>query len=404
MLTELLERKPGTSAMPERCRWLMQALAVLVFSLAVTRPAQAGGCFTDGDCNDDVFCTDDICLCGPLGCPGICFNVSNCEDGLVCNGTELCRTTDGTCQPGTPIICGEGEVCSETVPGCTVCETDSDCDDQNDCTADVCFPDPLDPRCEHTPLSGQACNDGDLCTNSDTCSAGVCVGQPVVCDDGNDCTADTCNPSNGACEFFPLGDGASCNDNKLCTPVDQCQGGVCVGGPIDGCVDLELRGPDGPIVVGDVVEIQLRAIRNGCPPPPPQVPCPADTQPIVGMQVLFSWDPAFFELADPAETGTCNPEDPCDDPNPCVVDCVESEGYNWGSSLYPNDCAGDAINAPCTALPCTGGVPGNDGNAMYLAFGQLCDNQPAPPACVPTEGLWVTSLKFKALAATAGVS
>ncbi len=412
MLTELLERKLGTCAMPDHCRWLVQALAVLMFSLAVTPPAQAQDCSGPGDpiCNDGISCTDDMCVCGAF-C--ICFNISNCADELVCNGTELCCTTsggcDGTpwgeCQPGTPIVCGDGEVCSETVPGCTVCETDSDCDDENDCTADVCIPDPGDPRCEHTPLPGQACSDDDLCTNPDTCAADVCVGQPVVCNDGNDCTADTCNPSSGACEFFPLGEGANCDDNDLCTPVDECHGGVCVGGPKGGCVDLELRGPEGPIAVGDVVDIQLRAIRNGCPPPPAQVPCPVGTQAVVGMQVVFTWDPAIFELADPAETGTCNPEDPCDDPDPCVVNCGEFDQYNWGTSLYPNDCAGDGINAPCIALPCTEGVPGNDGNAKYLAFAQLqCDGQPAPPACVPTTGLWVTSLKFKVLGATAGVS
>ncbi|PIE19304.1 MAG: hypothetical protein CSA66_02510, partial [Proteobacteria bacterium] len=47
----------------------------------------------------------------------------------------------------------------------------------------------------------KACDDLDLCTNNDACSGGVCVaGLPTVCDDGDPCTADTCDSTTGACE------------------------------------------------------------------------------------------------------------------------------------------------------------------------------------------------------------
>ncbi len=83
-----------------------------------------------------------------------------------------------------------------------------------------------------------------------------------------------------------------------------------------------------------------------------------------------------------------------------VVDCGSAVRYNWGSSLFPNDCdLGAAINAPCT------GIPGNDGDAKYLAFQQVrCNGQPAPPACVTASGLWVTNLRFRAIGATNGVA
>ena len=31
---------------------------------------------------------------------------------------------------------------------------------------------------------GMACDDGDLCTVDDICTAGACMGTPLICDDG----------------------------------------------------------------------------------------------------------------------------------------------------------------------------------------------------------------------------
>jgi hypothetical protein len=46
--------------------------------------------------------------------------------------------------------------------------------------------------------NANACDDGNVCTQNDTCSGGVCVsGTAVVCDDGNVCTADVCDPVGG---------------------------------------------------------------------------------------------------------------------------------------------------------------------------------------------------------------
>lgn len=41
---------------------------------------------------------------------------------------------------------------------------------------------------------GTGCEDRNACTIEDVCSAGVCVGAPLDCDDGNVCTDDTCDP------------------------------------------------------------------------------------------------------------------------------------------------------------------------------------------------------------------
>jgi hypothetical protein len=52
---------------------------------------------------------------------------------------------------------------------------------------------------------GSACSDGNACTQVDSCQSGACTGaNPVICDDTNPCTTDTCNPGTGACSLTPI--------------------------------------------------------------------------------------------------------------------------------------------------------------------------------------------------------
>ncbi len=79
-------------------------------------------------------------------------------------------------------------------------------------------------------VDGTACDDGNACTQADTCQAGVCVGaNPVVClaDECNN--AGTCNPSTGLCSApTPKANGTSCGDaGSACVNQDTCVAGVC---------------------------------------------------------------------------------------------------------------------------------------------------------------------------------
>jgi hypothetical protein len=47
------------------------------------------------------------------------------------------------------------------------------------------------------------CNDGNYCTENDTCRGGQCQGSPVNCDDGNPCTDESCYPQIG-CVYSPV--------------------------------------------------------------------------------------------------------------------------------------------------------------------------------------------------------
>ena len=97
----------------------------------------------------------------------------------------------------------------ESMP-CWVCETQADpcvheevCDDGDACTADSC--DPLSGECTNVP---QGCDDGLGCTD-DLCdpASGECVFTDIPCDDEDLCTTDSCSEGSG-CPFGVEHDGS----------------------------------------------------------------------------------------------------------------------------------------------------------------------------------------------------
>ena len=112
---------------------------------------------------------------------------TSCSDGNPCNGLEGCDTA-GVCQPGTPLPT----------------------DDGNPCTDDGC--DVVTGVWHLTAAAGTSCTDGSVCNGLETCNAvGICAAGPApLLDDGDPCTADTCDPYLGvaharipACVFIP---------------------------------------------------------------------------------------------------------------------------------------------------------------------------------------------------------
>ena len=113
-----------------------------------------------------------------------------------------------------------------------------DCDDGNDCTDDSCdasHPDSNELGCVYltTPMNGLDCNadDDDVCTPHDYCQDGQCIeDDPIPCNDGNDCTIDTCVRDSG-CVFSarPTNEDQSCDDGNPCTIEDECSNKVCRG-------------------------------------------------------------------------------------------------------------------------------------------------------------------------------
>jgi len=85
--------------------------------------------------------------------------------------------------------------------------------------------------CTHPVLAdGTTCNDSNLCTQTDTCQAGTCMGgNPKTCTASDQChTPGVCNPANGVCGTSPAKpDGATCDDGAACTQSETCATGAC---------------------------------------------------------------------------------------------------------------------------------------------------------------------------------
>ena len=139
--------------------------------------------------------------------------------------------------------CGSGGLgaCDAPTPATETCDgIDSDCDGDTDeatcpaggpCVTLTC--DGAKKSCVGADLAGPCDGDGNPCTKGD-CNQGSCVEKPVDCDDGNGCTADTCEPT-GACAHGPA-DGP-CSDGNDCSIGDTCSGGACQAGKDKDCND-----------------------------------------------------------------------------------------------------------------------------------------------------------------------
>jgi uncharacterized repeat protein (TIGR03803 family) len=140
-----------------------------------------------------------------------------CDDGDGCTQNDTCQA--GTCVGGSAVTCAALDQCHE---------------------AGVC--DPGTGACSNpSKPAGTACDDGDACTQIDTCHMGVCVGgSPVTCAAQDQChMAGVCNSTTGACSNPIRKNGTACNDGNACTLSDTCQAGACVGGNPVICAALD---------------------------------------------------------------------------------------------------------------------------------------------------------------------
>jgi RHS repeat-associated protein len=245
-------------------------------------PVAAGTACSDANaCNGDEVCNAfGACLSGPAptlddenpctldACDpslGVTHTPApagtSCANGTVCDGAETCDSA-GSCQAGTPPVLDDGNPCTvdscdavagvvhapaiagsscaddDVCNGTETCNGASSCtagtplvvDDQNPCTTDTC--DPATGAVHSPTAAGTSCADADACNGVEACDgAGACVpGSPLDLDDQNPCTADACDPSGGV-THTPLPAGASCNDANACNGSETCDGaGSCAPG------------------------------------------------------------------------------------------------------------------------------------------------------------------------------
>ena len=179
------------------------------------------------DCNDDVDCTVDSCDEPSDTCVNE-PNDADCNNGQYCDGIELC-------DPFADCV-----VVSGSVPNCDdgiECTFDS-CDEDND----TCVNAPDDAYCDNS----QYCDGVEICDSEQGCI--VMPGSVPDCDDGIECTSDSCDEVDDGCANIPNDDfcdnGLFCDGAEFCDPTVGCRdGGVpCLPDKLcresdDQCVD-----------------------------------------------------------------------------------------------------------------------------------------------------------------------
>lgn len=319
-------------------------------------------CVISSDCDDGDMCTVDSCM------DGACTNVMKVCDDLDPCTVDRCDPASGckavpTCVPCTTAgaVCDDGNPCTindkcSPDPGgsldTNVCVGDPVlCDDNNDCTQDFCSKGPGYPYCTFRPIDGDPCSDGDFCTENDACLATKCSGSAVNCDDDNPCTADYCDKASGCVhnELSPCGgctDDAGCDDQNACT-TDTCVGGTCQNETIL-CDDLN------------------SCTENSCVPATgcsfvAIVPCPTSCTSNDGC------NDNDVCTTDICSNGTCsNTLIVCNDRNPCTTDTCSR-----GATAY------------CTYTPNQNGSACNDGSVCTT--GETCTNGTCSGTTIPCD-------------------
>jgi len=239
------------------------------------------------------------------------------------------------------------------------CDGDTDeglCDDGKPCTQDLCN---TDGSCKHTKVAGMKCDDGNICTQTDKCKAGKCVGGNTLdCDDQDACSSDSCDKLTG-CKHKP-NSAASCKDDgNVCTQ-DVCQAGSCVHPPVkegSPCPD------DGQACTQDICnnKICLHQPKDGKKCVSDGNPCTAD--------VCHNGKCAHK----PSNGGKC-----LDDGKPCTLDVCE-----LGKCIHKQSSGGKCEDGnPCTLNDkCLGG------NCLAGTFKSCNDGNPCTKdACDPKKG------------------
>lgn len=349
---------------------LLLALVVSCGDINVPEPDPGGG-DTGGD--PGSFDTVEAACKAHTDCAGKVAGLSQCQvpvcdpdtwscipfdkpDGSDCNDQDLC-TEDDWCEEGQcvgrPVFCDDGNLCTDdfcdTGGNCDVEPNEEPCQDGDKCTLDDrCF----DTQCR--PGEPIDCDDGNQCTE-DNCKPAVgCVNKPIAgcedkcdeafqCNDDNPCTKDDCNGGN--CVHFPM-NGEHCNDGNECTDDDFCEEWLCIGHVDRDCDDENPCTNDGCNP------------QNGCFHEPNNAPCD---------------DGDSCTTDDFCGEGQCQGGKPknCDDGNACTEDFCSQNGACPSDVIIgvePIDPSETEIGPSCCHVKCP------EPNPDCKDFGCACGN------------------------------
>jgi hypothetical protein len=341
-----------------------------------------------------------------------CVRDDECDDGIYCNGQETCDVDSGLCRGGAAPVVDDGvactqDVCSEAGGSVTHTPRNNRCQDGVFCNgAEVCHPqmgcqpgvapnvndgvactlDACDEDADfisHTPRDG-VCDDGLFCNGTETCDplADCRPGEPPVVNDGVGCTQDTCSEveqrvvhrtDDARCD-----DGVFCNGPEVCDAEQGCLAGA--GLPLDDglpCTDDEcVEGRREVLHTPVHARCEDALFCNGEELCVPDVGCIEGTPPDVNDGVpctMDTCDEARRRAAHTPDDAVCDNGVACDGPEICNADqgCLPGVNPALDDRI---DCTDDVCD------PRTGAVSHvpNDGrcdDALFCNGTETCDAQ-----------------------------
>jgi len=359
-------------------------------------------CTTADDCEDNDPCTKDVCLEG--GCAN--QSILGCES---CKEDDDCSDGDGCTQDE----CND-QICLHVPIGgedCVDCEGTGECDDGNECTYDHCLDEgycEFTCQCDISCIADEDCVTGNPCVpalceltmGSGYCTATECVDHPKDCDDGDECTKDSCDPETGECLHEEATGCGSCDNDNDCDDEDPCTTDECAGDP-GKCIHGKMNCDD-----GDDCTTDFCLSSTGCQHLDICFHCETDEQCEDENLCTVDWCDleadgtcineaidcndnclCTMDLCDP-DIGCVHPVDPdcelcefdedCDDGDPCTVDecdllsvCDDGCTYNPVVCDDGNPCTEDFCDPVdgCASLPYEG--PCDDGS--LCTTGDSCE-------------------------------
>ncbi len=336
-----------------------------------------------------------------------------CGDGLFCNGDEVCHPVDG-CQPGEPVNINDGigcttdscdevndtvvhtpsnQVCDDGLfcNGAEVCDAELDCvagtspveeaEDGIECTTALC-----DEENDVVVQQGNdgLCSDGLFCNGDEVCDVeqGCVAGAARVIDDGVGCTSDSCDEENDVIVHAPddgvCDDGAFCNGAEVCDPQQDCVAGVapvvndgigCTQDTCDEVSDTVVHVPsdeacnDGLFCNGaEVCDAELDCVAGAAPVLDDGVGCTQDSCDEANDVVVHAPNNAVC-----SDGAFCNGQEVCDPQQDCVAGLPVVLDDGVGCTADSCDEENDVI----VHVPNNGAC--NDG--LFCNGAEVCDPQ-----------------------------
>ncbi|RLB65038.1 MAG: hypothetical protein DRI90_03060 [Deltaproteobacteria bacterium] len=359
---------------------------------------QGGACTSPGDpCGPDSDANCSACDDQDNDCNGNEPNLSPCDDGLHCTGTDTCNASGGCanhagdpCAPYTDADCsggcneGNNGACDTDEPNLSACDDGTACNGTDTCnatgscvnhTGNPCLPytdadcsggcnEGNNGACDADEPNLSPCDDGLYCTGTDTCNAsGDCANHTghtcaevdndpdcsEMCQEtgggsgnceGDDPPGSDCNSSAGTCDGAGQCVAFACGTSPTPSSSGTCPDSACTGGCVNGVCTINCIGPNacqGPGGVGNIV-------------------CPSDKACVINCDGDHACDQSVITCpAGYACTILCNDHHSCKDSTfncpttdgVCDLTCSSEPSSCEGSTLVcgPNDCTATCPNA-----------------------------------------------------------